>query len=368
MNINNVTIGFILYVGEIKMFKYKVARKNNETIYSWFLRTCFKNGISPKELFLFEYNTFYYSKNKLIQLIEKYLGVKIEANELAGQKFCPECTKEQYQATGELLFKASEQTELYTTCLIHNQPLLRVKNLFFKKYDYDTLILNSSPINSKTILLDSKISLFAQLYMSNFKCCRREFFYIIIKKIITSNFFIVSKGRKKILIKEPLFKQMSFKGVLCYSEILEYFYLSNLSISDNMAALILVSLFENETDFNRYLKEIKINIEPYVCIGFLLKITIDYLKTEEVKAIGGEINNRYEKFNSKSITPMKAKMSFVFDKISHRLYLIEDNQLKEVYQGIEPSEEDEISSNSPIYKIIACRGFKRRYFRERYLN
>lgn len=368
MNINNVIIGFILYVGEIKMFKYKVAKKNNETIYSWFLRTCFRNGIFSKELFLFEYDTFYYSKNKLIQLIEKYLGVKIEANELAEQKFCPECTKEQYQATGELLFKVSEQTELYTTCLIHNQLLLRVKNLFFKKYDYDTLILNSSPINSNTILLDSKISLFAQLYMSNFKCCRRDFFYIIIKKIVTSNFFIVSKGRKKILVKEPLFKQMSLKGVLCYSEILEYFYLSNLSISDSMAALVLASLFENETDFNRYLKEIKINIEPYACIGFLLKITIDYLKNEEVKAIGGEINNRYEKFNSKSITPMKAKMNFVFDKISHRLYLIEDNQLKEVYQGIEPSEEDEISSNSPIYKIIACRGFKRRYFRERYLN
>lgn len=61
MSINNVKIGFILYVGEIKMFKYKVARKNNETIYSWFLRTCFKNGISPKELFLFEYSTIYCS-------------------------------------------------------------------------------------------------------------------------------------------------------------------------------------------------------------------------------------------------------------------------------------------------------------------
>ena len=294
MDINNVIIGFILYVGEIKMFKYKVARKNNETIYSWFLRTCFKNGISPKELFLFEYDTFYYSRNKLIQLIEKYLGVKIEANELVRQKFCPECIKEQYQATGELLFKASEQTELYTTCLIHNKPLLCVKSPFFKKYDYDALMLNSSLIDSNIILLDSKISLFTQLYMNNFQCCRRDFFYIIIKKIVSSNFFIVSKVRKKILIKEPLFKQMSLKGVLCYSEILEYFYLSNLSISDSMAILILASLFENETDFNRHLNEIKINIEPYACIGFLLKTTIDYLKTEEVKVFGGEINNRYE--------------------------------------------------------------------------
>lgn len=37
MNINNVTIGFILYVGEIKMFKYKVAKKITKQFIRGFL-------------------------------------------------------------------------------------------------------------------------------------------------------------------------------------------------------------------------------------------------------------------------------------------------------------------------------------------
>ena len=103
------------------MFKYKVTRKNDETIYSWFIRTCFKNGISPKELFQLKYDTLYCSKKKWISLMLKYLDISIKMSPVKRQRFCPDCMKEFYKTTGELLFEQSKQSDLYTICPIHNK-------------------------------------------------------------------------------------------------------------------------------------------------------------------------------------------------------------------------------------------------------
>lgn len=111
------------------MFKYKVTRKNDETICSWFIRSCFKNGISPKELFQLEYSTIYYSKKKWISLIGKYLDISIKMSSAKEQRFCPDCMKEFYKSTGELLLEQSKQSDLYTICPIHNKPIYVLNDL-----------------------------------------------------------------------------------------------------------------------------------------------------------------------------------------------------------------------------------------------
>lgn len=182
------------------MFKYKVTRKNDETIYSWFIRTCFKNGISPKELFQLKYDTLYCSKKKWISLMLKYLDISIKMSPVKEQRFCPDCMKEFYKATGELLFEQSKQSDLYTICPIHNKPIYILNDLLMDTYDYDSLVSKSEQIKCSNTFVDSKTSIFAKLYFNKFKSNenRLEYFsYIIAKRIVNMNSFTFSKLQYK---------------------------------------------------------------------------------------------------------------------------------------------------------------------------
>lgn len=365
MNINNVTIGFILYMGEIKMFKYKITRKKDETTYSWFVRTCFKNGVSPKELFQLEYDTIYYSKEKWIGLIKKYLDSSIKMSHAKIQRFCSECMKESYNSTGELLFEQSKQSDLYTICPIHNKPVYIVNDLFLEAYDYDSLVSKSKQIECSNTFVDSKTSIFAKLYFNKFKYKDRLecFSYIVTKRIVNMNSFTFSKLQQEILCKEPLFKCMILKNELSYSKILEYLYLSDSNIETNMSILLLASLFEDKQDFNDFMNTNEYT-SGYTPLKFTLKLACDYLKENETYKSTKIKRIQFEICSSKSVTPMKNNLYFVLDRISNKMYLLDKDKLQPT-ENLDFSIEDEILPESPVYQRVISKSFKRRQFRER---
>lgn len=61
MNIINAIIDFILYVGEVKIFKYKVAKKITKQFIRGFLEHVLRTKFLQRNCFFFEYNTIYYS-------------------------------------------------------------------------------------------------------------------------------------------------------------------------------------------------------------------------------------------------------------------------------------------------------------------
>lgn len=348
------------------MFKYKVTRKNDETIYSWFIRTCFKNGISPKELFQLKYDTLYCSKKKWISLMLKYLDISIKMSPVKEQRFCPDCMKEFYKATGELLFEQSKQSDLYTICPIHNKPIYILNDLLMDTYDYDSLVSKPEQIKCSNTFVDSKTSIFAKLYFNKFKSNenRLEYFsYIIAKRIVNMNSFTFSKLQQEILSKEPLFKCMILKNELSYSKILEYLYLSDSNIETNMSILLLASLFEDKQDFNDFMNTNEYT-GGYAPLKFTLKLACDYLKENEAYKSTKIKSIQFEICSSKSVTPMKNNLYFVLDRISNKMYLLDKDKLQPT-ENLDFSIEDEILPESPVYQRVISKSFKRRQFRER---
>ena len=347
------------------MFKYKVTRKNDETICSWFIRSCFKNGISPKELFQLEYSTIYYSKKKWISLIGKYLDISIKMSSAKEQRFCPDCMKEFYKSTGELLLEQSKQSDLYTICPIHNKPIYVLNDLLMETYGYGALISKSKQIESVNIFVDSKISIFVKFYFNTFKSKDRLecFSYIVTKRIVNMNSFTFSKLQQEILSKEPLFKCMILKNELSYSKILEYLYLSDSNIETNMSILLLASLFEDKQDFNDFMNTNEYT-GGYTPLKFTLKLACDYLKENETYKSTKIKRIQFEICSSKSVTPMKNNLYFVLDRISNKMYLLDKDKLQPT-ENLDFSIEDEILPESPVYQRVISKSFKRRQFRER---
>lgn len=348
------------------MFKYKVTRKSDETIYSWFIRICFKNGISPKELFQLEYDTIYCSKEKWSGLIRKYLNISIKMSSVREQRFCLDCMKEFYKSTGELLFEQLKQSDLYTICLIHNKPIYILNDLLLETYDYDSLVSKSKQVKCSNTFVDSKTSIFAKLYFNMFKSTedRLEYFsYIIAKRIVNMNHFTFSKLQHEILSKEPFFKCMILKNELSYSKILEFLYLSDGNIENNISILLLASLFEDKQDFNDFMNTNEYTGD-YSPLKLTLKLACDYLKESEIYKSTKIKRMRFEICSSKSVTPMKNNLYFVLDRISNKMYLLDKDKLQ-LTENLDFSIEDEILPESPVYQRVISKSFKRRQFRER---